>query len=262
MIDSWFTVHGLGLMVQSMKRQNGISKMKSINMGDDKKEKIMEERYKVMISSSVNGFEGMLSLFEKRVEGYGYDVILSMSGKIKVNPHLGNFENCLKAVEECDVFLGIIRTDCGTGREGDSSITFDEFKRARELGKPCWFIIDNKVKYFKTLLRTLILREHPIVTDEDLREFIASYYDRKVRNREEKQLPRVLDLFNSKDFRTVDPLCLEMEDFVNHKGIPKSEVKNNLMQYCNFDKPEEIFDFIDRNIGNIQFVDDIVRGLI
>ena len=194
-------------------------------MGDDKKEKIMEERYKVMISSSVNGFEGMLSLFEKRVEGYGYDVILSMSGKIKVNPHLGNFENCLKAVEECDVFLGIIRTDCGTGREGDSSITFDEFKRARELGKPCWFIM-------------------------------------KVRNREEKQLPRVLDLFNSKDFRTFDPLCLEMEDFVNHKGIPKSEVKNNWMQYCNFDKPEEIFDFIDRNIGNIQFVDDIVRGLI
>ena len=38
MIDSWFMVHGLGLMVQSMKRQNGISKMKSINMGDDKKE--------------------------------------------------------------------------------------------------------------------------------------------------------------------------------------------------------------------------------
>ena len=30
-------VHDSGLMVQGMKRQNGISKMKSINMGDDKK---------------------------------------------------------------------------------------------------------------------------------------------------------------------------------------------------------------------------------
>ena len=29
---------GSRLMVQGMKRQNGISKMKSINMGDDKKE--------------------------------------------------------------------------------------------------------------------------------------------------------------------------------------------------------------------------------
>ena len=34
-------VHGEGFMVKGMKRQNGISKMKSINMGDDKKEKIM-----------------------------------------------------------------------------------------------------------------------------------------------------------------------------------------------------------------------------
>ena len=31
-------VQGSRLMVQGMKRQNGISKMKSINMGDDKKE--------------------------------------------------------------------------------------------------------------------------------------------------------------------------------------------------------------------------------
>lgn len=213
-----------------------------------------------MISSSVNGFEGMLRLFEKRIEGYGYDVILSMSGKIKVNPHLGNFDNCLKAVEECDVFLGIIRTDCGTGREGESCITFDEFKRARELGKPCWFVIDNRIKYYKSLLRNLILREHSTVTDEDLRIFIASYYDKIIRSRED--LPRVLELFESKDLRFFDPLCFEMEDFVNHKGIPKSEVKNNWMQYCNFDNPEECFDFIDRNIGNTQFIDDIVRGVI
>ena len=38
---SWLRVHDEWLMVQGMKRQNGISKMKSINMGDDKKEKIM-----------------------------------------------------------------------------------------------------------------------------------------------------------------------------------------------------------------------------
>ena len=30
----------LGFTVQGMKRQNGISKMKSINMGDDKKEEV------------------------------------------------------------------------------------------------------------------------------------------------------------------------------------------------------------------------------
>ena len=34
----WFKVQGSRLMVQGMKRQNVISKMKLINMGDDKKE--------------------------------------------------------------------------------------------------------------------------------------------------------------------------------------------------------------------------------
>lgn len=220
----------------------------------------MEDKYKVMISSSVNGFEAMLHLYEKRLEYYGYDVILSMSGKIKVNPHLGNFENCLKAVEECDAFLGFIRTDCGTGREGDSCITFDEFKYARKLCKPCWFIIDNKVKYYKKLVRILELREKTLTDDEEFNSFTASFYDRKVRSRE--KLPHVLEVYQSKEIRTFDPLCFEMEDFVNHKGIPKSEVKNNWMQYCNFDKPEESFDFIDRNLGNTQFVDDIIKGVI
>ncbi len=221
---------------------------------------VMGERYKVMISSSVNGYEAMLRLFEKRIEGYGYDVILSMSGKIKVNPHLGNYANCLKAVGECDAFFGIIRTDCGTGRAGESSITFEEFKCARELNKPCWYIIDTKVKFYRGLLKTLVLNEHPTCKDEDLRSFLASYYDRKVRNRE--KLPRVLELYKSRDIRAFDPLCFEMEDFVNHKGIPKSEVKNNWMQYCDFDKPDESFDFIDRNLGNIKFVDDIIKGVI
>lgn len=220
----------------------------------------MEERYKVMISSSVNGFEGMLQLFSKRIEGFGYDVILSMSGKIKVNPHLGNFANCLKAVEECDAFFGIIRTDCGTGRDDESCITFDEFKYARELGKPCWYIIDNRVKYYKNLLRTLMLKENPKTKDEDLNEFISSYFDRKIRNRE--VLPRVLEIYESKDIRSFDPLCFEMEDFVNHKGVPKSEVTNNWMQYCNFDKPDECFDFIDHNIGNTKFVADVIKGIV
>lgn len=220
----------------------------------------MVERYKVMISSSVNGYEAMLRLFEKRLESYGYDVILSMSGKIKVNPHLGNYANCLKAVEECDAFFGIIRTDCGTGRAEDSSITFEEFKLARELNKPCWYIIDTKVKFYKSLLKALVLNEYPTCKDEDLRSFIGSYYDRKVRNRE--KLPCVLELYKSENIRAFDPLCFEMEDFVNHKGVPKSEVKNNWMQYCDFENPEESFNFIDRNFGNSQFVDDIIKGVI
>jgi hypothetical protein len=37
------------------------------------------------------------------------------SGHHQSEPALSNLENCLKAVEDCDLFLGIIRTQCGTG---------------------------------------------------------------------------------------------------------------------------------------------------
>jgi len=51
---SWFKailVQGSRLMVQGMKRQNGISKMKSINMGDDKKEIISRTGGRVPVSN-------------------------------------------------------------------------------------------------------------------------------------------------------------------------------------------------------------------
>jgi len=38
----------------------------------------------------------------------GYDVVNSHTGRIKVDPNLPNLRNCLNAIEECDLFLGII----------------------------------------------------------------------------------------------------------------------------------------------------------
>ena len=54
-------------------------------------------------------------------------------GAIRVHPRLSNLENCLRAVEECDLFLGIIRPYMGTGNTGETNITFEEIKRAIEL---------------------------------------------------------------------------------------------------------------------------------
>lgn len=143
-----------------------------------------EEKITVMVSSSVNGFEDQLSGIEAILNSWGYEVWMSKSGTIKVNPHLHNFDNCLKAVEECDLFLGIIRLDCGTGREADGCVTFEEFKKARELNKPCWFIVDSRLKHYRDLMKVLELREYPLTHDEDLNDFMKGFYDRKVRNRE------------------------------------------------------------------------------
>lgn len=208
-----------------------------------------------MISSSVNGFEDQLLQIESVFTSLGYMVVMSMSGTMKVNPHLHNFDNCMKAVEGCDVFFGIIRPDCGTGRLDEECVTFQEFKYARELNKPCWYVIDNKIKTYKTLLKSLILREFPDTNDDDLNTTITSYYDRQVRER--KCLPRVLDIFESKDLRQFDPVCFKMEDFVNHKGMPKENITNNWMQYCN--NLLEIARYIQTNFEDKDFIDSIIK---
>ena len=91
-----------------------------------------------MVSSSVYGFEDQLIQICAILKGFGYNVLNSHYKTIKVDSKKSNMENCLKAVEECDMFLGIIRTQCGTGIVGDKNITFEEMKKAIELKKPYW----------------------------------------------------------------------------------------------------------------------------
>lgn len=214
-----------------------------------------KQQYVVMISSSVNDFEDQLLQIESVFNSLGYLVVMSMSGTMKVNPRLHNFDNCMKAVEGCDVFFGIIRPDCGTGRSDDECVTFQEFKYARELNKPCWYVIDSKIKIYKNLLKSLTLREYPDTKDDSLNAAITSYYDRQIRGR--KNLPRVLDIFESRDLRQFDPICFKMEDFVNHKGMPKEEITNNWMQYCN--NLLEIARYIKTNFEDQSFIDSIIK---
>ena len=69
----------------------------------------------IMVSTSVYGFENEILQICALLNELGCNVWNSHLGTIKVNPRLSNLENCLKAVEDCDLFLGIIRTQCGTG---------------------------------------------------------------------------------------------------------------------------------------------------
>lgn len=111
----------------------------------------MNSPIKIMISSSVYGFEDSIRQIAALLEAKGYIVISSLMGTITVHPHKSNLENCLLAVEECDIFLGFIRTYCGTGNIGDKNITFEEFRRAIELDKPYWFMVEHDVEFSRRL---------------------------------------------------------------------------------------------------------------
>ena len=89
-----------------------------------------------MVSSAVYGFESEIEQICSILSNMGYRVLNSYIGTIKVHPGFSNLDNCLKAVEECDLFLGVIRPYCGTGNIDDKNITFEEMKKAVELNKP------------------------------------------------------------------------------------------------------------------------------
>ncbi len=128
-------------------------------------------KVKIMVGSTVYGFEDQLSQIVAQLNTLGYEVLNSHYGSIKVNPHLSNLDNCLKAVDECDLFLGIIRPYCGTGNIGEKNITFEEIKEAIRIKKPYWFLVHRDVVYTRLLLKKIKLKSDDEVMFMDNRLF-------------------------------------------------------------------------------------------
>lgn len=130
-----------------------------------------EKKVKIMVGSTVYGFEDQLSQIVAQLNTLGYDVMNSHYGSIKVNPNLSNLDNCLKAVEECDLFLGIIRPYYGTGNIGDTNITFEEMKKAISLKKPYWFLVHRDVVFARNLFKKMKLKSGDEIIIKDNRFF-------------------------------------------------------------------------------------------
>ena len=133
-----------------------------------------EKKVKIMVGSTVYGFEDQLSQIVAQLTTLGYDVICSYHGTVKVNPDLSNLDNCLKAVEECDLFLGIIRPYFGTGNIGDKNITFEEIKRAIELEKPYWFLVHRDVVFARQLFKNMKLK-----SEDEIEITENKFFDKK-----------------------------------------------------------------------------------
>lgn len=115
----------------------------------------------IMVSSTVYGSEEMLDQVYAALSSFGYNVWMSRAGTIPVHPHKSNFQNCIAAVRDCDVFLGIITNRYGSGRRGtDLSITHQEVLKAIEIRKPAWFLVDHDVVVARQLLRQFRFTKH------------------------------------------------------------------------------------------------------
>jgi len=135
----------------------------------------------VFVSSTVYGVEELLDRVYTLLTSFGYEVWMSHKGTVPVRSDRTAFENCLAAVEACDLFLGIITPHYGSGKDPDKpdgpSITHLEMRRVLEFpNKPRWVLAHDHVVFARSLLKNLgfdgaegrkklKLRKSPILDD-------------------------------------------------------------------------------------------------
>ena len=116
-----------------------------------------KKKLTIMVSSTVYGIEELLERIYAILTSYNYDVWMSHKGTLPVFPDHSNFDNCLAAVEKCDLFLSIITPHYGSGKtEKDArSIVHEELLKAIELNKPRWILAHDQVVFARALLKNM-----------------------------------------------------------------------------------------------------------
>ncbi len=112
-----------------------------------------------MVSSTVYGVEDELERTYSKLTGFGYEVWMSHMGTLPVFSNRSAFENCLDGVRNCDIFLGIIGCQYGSGVDKDDpdslSIVHQELSLAIQLNKPRWLLAHENILTARTLLSKL-----------------------------------------------------------------------------------------------------------
>ncbi len=116
---------------------------------------------KVFVASTVYNFEYVLRQVYELLDSYGYDVCMSHMGTILLDSSKSNLDNCINAVNECDVFVGFIRPDYGSGvlEKGGKSITHFEFETAYQREIPRFVLADYRVVFTRSLFRDSFIVE-------------------------------------------------------------------------------------------------------
>lgn len=113
-------------------------------------------RLTVFVSSSVRGNEDTLNMIYTLLTALGYEVWMSYKGTVPIFSDRSNFENCLAAIENCDLFLGLITPNYGSGKDGrEPSITHKELRKAIQLKKPRWVLAHDYVIFARSFYKNL-----------------------------------------------------------------------------------------------------------
>ena len=199
---------------------------------------------RVFVSSTVYEFETELSRVFAQLDGYGYDVCMSKDGTVPLNSRLSNLVNCVNAVEECHVFLGIIRPLTGTGilEPNGRSITAQEFDRAIEIGMPRFVLADYRVEFAHKFLKLM---------GQDLAA-IPNYKEREVTRDGKKVWERKPNLI-------VHGECVDVyrKTVQDHVPRPMDRIGNWAQPYKDY---QDISRFVEAQFQNVERIKMLLHG--
>lgn len=181
-------------------------------------------RLTIMVSSTVYQKEPMLDQVDAILRDLGYRVWMSHKGSVPVIPGKSTYESCLAAVDDCDLYFGIITPQYGSGTDGKGgdSITHKELLRAIQVDKPMFMLAHEQVVNARRLLLDL-------------------GYDGATRK----------DLKLRKGAQIIDDLRLiDMYDAAARENVELDERRSNWVQ--KYRTNEEVFRFVDEQFNRYE----------
>jgi hypothetical protein len=179
---------------------------------------------KVMVASTVYGFETELKQICSTLAAFGYHVLNSHIGTIRTDPRGSNLGDCLRSVEECDVFVGIINPHYGSGVIGELSITHSEMRHALDLNKPRWILVHERVEFLRQILKKNAFNQ-PF------------------------QKTSVLD----------NPAVVELYDEMLQSKIPVEDRTGYWVQP--FSSLDDVLQYLDTNLKDVNIIREIIASL-
>jgi hypothetical protein len=196
----------------------------------------MAKRPTILVSSTVYGIEDLLNRIYMALTEFGYEVWMSHRGTLPVRSDRTAFANCLAAVEACDLFLGLITTDYGSGRDGaDLSISHQELQRAIACKRPRWLLAHQNVVFARRFLRDLGYKTPDERAKLSLKKGARSLADL-----------RVIDMYEEAILDT-KPLGERHGNWVQEFG---SDEEALLFASAQFSRVQEVERFLNENFSN------------
>ncbi len=203
----------------------------------------------IFVSSSVFGIEELLDRIFALLTEFGYEVWMSHKGTVPVRSDRTAFENCLAAVDACDLFLALITPSYGSGKEDDGpSITHREIVRAIEKKKPRWLLSHDHVVFARRLLNDLGFDSPGKKRKLGLRKGAGSLSDL-----------RVIDMYEEA-IRSEEPLSERHGNWVQKFGTDEDALLFAAAQFSRF---QEVERFIEENLADperVRSTVDLRRG--